>query len=39
MMVIVLEEEVTTGMAMNAITMDAGMIGVDIGIMTMGIGN
>ena len=38
MMVITLEEEVT-GMTMTAIGMDAGMIGVDIGIMMMVTGN
>lgn len=39
MMVITPEKEVTTGMAMTAIDMDAGMIGVDIGIMMMVTGN
>jgi hypothetical protein len=38
MMVITLEGEVT-GITMNAIGMEAGMIGVDIGIMMMVTGN
>lgn len=38
MMVITIKVEVT-GITMHVIGMEAGMIGVDIGIMTMGTGN